>query len=89
MSLLLFVALAGYLVSHRVNQSAIVGIIVMGSIVGPNLLGWIEYTDFVSKMAHIRVIVILFTIGLEFQIKEIIKANICLSRFLTSWCCGY
>jgi Kef-type K+ transport system membrane component KefB len=92
MSLLLFVAFAGYLISHRVNQSAIVGIIIMGIIVGPSLLGWIKYTDFVSTMAHIGAIVLLFTVGLEFQIKEITKLKylfIALLGVLVPWLCGY
>jgi len=73
MSLLLFVALAGYLISYRINQSAVVGIIVMGIIVGPSLLDLIHYTDFVSILAHLGAIVLLFTIGLEFEIKEITR----------------
>lgn len=73
MSLLMFVALAGYLIAYRVNQSAVVGIIVMGILVGPSLLNWITYTDFVKSLAHLGAIVLLFTIGLEFNIKDIWK----------------
>ena len=40
MSLLLFVALAGYLIAYRINQSAVVGIILAGIIVGPSLLSF-------------------------------------------------
>jgi len=36
MSLLMFVALAGYLIAYRVNQSAVVGIILCGIVVGPS-----------------------------------------------------
>lgn len=39
MSLLMFVALAGYLIAYRINQSAVVGIILAGILVGPSLLG--------------------------------------------------
>jgi Kef-type K+ transport system membrane component KefB len=73
MSLLMFVALAGYLIAYRINQSAVVGIILAGIVVGPSLLGWITYTDFVSELAHLGAIVLLFTIGLEFNIKDILK----------------
>ncbi len=38
MSLLLFVALAGYLLAYRIDQSAVVGIILVGIVVGPSLL---------------------------------------------------
>jgi len=37
MSLLLFVALAGYLIASRINQSAVIGEILVGIIIGPSL----------------------------------------------------
>jgi predicted Kef-type K+ transport protein len=57
MSLLMFVALAGYLIAYRVNQSAVVGIILAGIAVGPSLLGLVTYTDFVSTLAHLGAVV--------------------------------
>ena len=75
MSLLMFVALAGYLIAYRINQSAVVGIILAGILVGPSLLGLITYTDFVSTLAHLAAVVLLFTIGLEFNIKDIAKGR--------------
>jgi Kef-type K+ transport system membrane component KefB len=75
MSLLMFVALAGYLIAYRINQSAVVGIILAGIIVGPSLLGWVTYTDFVSTLAHLGAVVLLFTIGLEFNINDITKGR--------------
>lgn len=45
-SLLLFVALAGYLIAYRINQSAVVGIIFAGILVGPSVFGLVTYTDF-------------------------------------------
>jgi Kef-type K+ transport system membrane component KefB len=83
MSLLLFVALAGYLIAYRINQSAVVGIILAGILVGPSLLGLVTYTDFVSSLAHLGAVVLLFTIGLEFNIKEIAKV-----RYLVIGLCG-
>jgi hypothetical protein len=47
MSLLLFMALAGYLIAYGINQSAVVGIILVGIIVSPSLMGLVTYTDFV------------------------------------------
>jgi Kef-type K+ transport system membrane component KefB len=73
MSLLMFVSLAGYLIAYRINQSAVVGIILAGIVVGPSLLGLVTYTDFVSTLAHLGSVVLLFTIGLEFRIKDILK----------------
>ena len=75
MSLLMFVALAGYLIAYRVNQSAVVGIIFCGIVVGPSLLNWVTYSDFVATLAHLGAVVLLFTIGLEFNIKDIWKVR--------------
>jgi len=71
----MFVALAGYLIAYRINQSAVVGIILAGIIVGPSVFGLVTYTDFVQTLAHLGAVVLLFTIGLEFNIKDIIKVN--------------
>jgi Kef-type K+ transport system membrane component KefB len=73
MSLLMFVALAGYLIAYRINQSAVVGIILAGIVVGPSVFRLVTYTDFVSILAHIGAVVLLFTIGLEFSIKDIAR----------------
>jgi Kef-type K+ transport system membrane component KefB len=75
MSLLMFVALAGYLIAYRINQSAVVGIILAGIIVGPSAFGLVTYTDFVQTLAQLGAIVLLFTIGLEFHIGDILKVR--------------
>ncbi len=92
MSLLLFVALGGYLVAYRINQSAVVGIILAGMVVGPSLLGLVTYTDFVASLAHLGAVVLLFTIGLEFEIRQIAKLKfliIALFGVLVPWVAGF
>jgi len=92
MSLLLFVALAGYMIASRINQSAVVGIILAGILVGPGVLGVITYTDFVSNLAHFGAIVLLFTIGLHFKLKDIMKMKyfwIALAGIILPWIAGY
>lgn len=92
MSLLLFVALAGYLLASRINQSAVVGEILVGLVVGPSVLGLITYTDFVASIAHLGAVILLFVIGLEFEIKEIFRlkyAIIALVGVIVPWLGGY
>jgi Kef-type K+ transport system membrane component KefB len=92
MSLLMFVALAGYLLAYGINQSAVVGIIIAGVIVGPSLLGFVTYTDFVSSLAHLGAVVLLFTIGLEFELKDITRPGylvIALVGILVPWAGGF
>ena len=92
MSLLLFVALAGYLIAYRINQSAVVGIILAGIIVGPSLLGLVTYTDFVSSLGHLGAVVLLFTVGLHFKIREITNVKyliIAIMGIIIPWVAGY
>jgi Kef-type K+ transport system membrane component KefB len=56
MSLLLFAALAGHLLAIGLRQPAVVGEILMGLLIGPSLLGWIDYTDFISGTAQLGTI---------------------------------
>ena len=83
MSFLLFIALAGYLLASRVNQSAVIGEILVGLLVGPSVLGIITYTDFVSSIAHLGAVVLLFVVGLEFRLEDIAKP-----RYLVIASCG-
>ena len=92
MSLLLFVALAGYLLASRINQSAVIGEILVGLIVGPSILGLVTYTDFVSSIAHLGAIILLFVIGFEFNIREIFNIKygfIAAFGVIVPWIGGY
>jgi Kef-type K+ transport system membrane component KefB len=92
MSLLLFVALAGYLIAYWINQSAVVGIILVGTLVGPSFLGLITHTEFVSSLAQLGAIVLLFTIGLELELKQIANTKylvIALFGVIVPWLCGF
>jgi len=92
MSLLLFVALSGYLIASSINQSAVVGIILAGIAVGPSWLGLVTYTDFVSSLAHLGAVVLLFTVGLHFKLEEITNfknLSIAFSGIIIPWIAGY
>lgn len=92
MSLLLFVALAGYLVASRINQSAVIGLILVGIVVGPSALGLITYTDFVAGLANLGAVILLFVIGLEFKIQDIVGIRngvIAAVGVIVPWIGGY
>lgn len=92
MSLLLFIALAGYLLASRINQSAVIGEILVGLIVGPSILGFITYTDFISSIAHLGAIILLFVIGFEFNIRDIFNLKygfIALCGVIVPWIGGF
>lgn len=92
MSLLLFVSLAGYILAAWINQSAVVGAILLGIAVGPSWLGWINYTTFVSNVAHLGAIILLFVVGLEFRLKSIAQWRnlwIAIGGVLIPWFAGW
>ncbi len=92
MSLLLFVALAGYLIASRINQSAVVGLILVGILVGPSALSLITYTDFVSSLARLGAVILLFVIGLEFKLEDIMVPRngvIAFIGVIIPWIGGY
>lgn len=92
MSLLLFVSLAGYLLATRIHQSAVIGEILVGLIIGPSFLGWITYTDFVQSVAHLGAIILLFVVGLEFKLRDVFNFRygiIALVGVVVPWIGGY
>ena len=92
MSLLLFVALGGYLIASRINQSAVIGLILVGILVGPSALGLITYTDFVAGLANLGAVVLLFVIGLEFKVNDILELRngvIAAVGVIVPWIGGY
>jgi len=92
LSLLLFVALAGYLIASRINQSAIVWEILVGIAIGPSLLGLITYTESVQSFAQLGAVVLLFVVGLEFNIKDVFNVKYGVIAFIgvvVPWIGGY
>ncbi|MDI9634148.1 MAG: cation:proton antiporter [Methanolinea sp.] len=91
-SLLLFAALGGYLLASRIHQSAVVGIILVGLVIGPSALGLVSYNEFVRGLAHLGAVILLFVIGFEFKLKEIVKPAygfIALVGVILPWIGGY
>ncbi|MDO5844024.1 MAG: cation:proton antiporter [Methanocorpusculum sp.] len=92
MSLLLFVALGGYILATRIHQSAVIGEILVGLVIGPSVLGLIQYTDFVSGIATLGSIILLFVIGFEFELSDITNwryAVIATIGVVVPWIGGY
>jgi Na+:H+ antiporter len=92
LSLLLFVALAGYLIASKINQSAIVWEILVGIVIGPSLFGLITYTESVQTFAQLGAVVLLFVVGLEFNIKDVFNLKygiIALIGVVVPWLGGY
>ncbi|HVQ00588.1 MAG TPA: cation:proton antiporter, partial [Candidatus Thermoplasmatota archaeon] len=87
-----FVSLAGYLIASKINQSAVIWEILIGIAIGPSLLGLITYTQSVESFAQLGAVVLLFVVGLEFNIKDVFTLRygiIALIGVIVPWVGGY
>ena len=60
-------------VCHKIKLPAIIGFLVTGALVGPHGLHLVKGVHEVELMAEIGVVLLLFTIGLEFSLKELFR----------------
>ena len=65
-------AVVGYL-SVRLRVVSIVGFLVAGVIIGPAQLGLVSSTEMVDAAAEVGVILLLFTIGIEFSLERLAR----------------
>jgi monovalent cation:proton antiporter-2 (CPA2) family protein len=68
--ILLSTKLAGDL-SVRLRQPAVLGQLVIGIVIGPALLGWINDSKMIEELSRIGVLLLMFMAGLETDIKEL------------------
>jgi len=61
------------LVFTRIRIPTVVGYLITGIIAGPHLLTLVEARHNIELMAEIGVVLLLFTIGLEFSLKHLLK----------------
>lgn len=71
--IVLVAAIAGGMLARRLRLPVILGYLAGGVAVGPFGLGWVHETDTINSLANIGVVLLLFAIGLEFSLKELLK----------------
>ncbi len=75
LALIIIAAKVFGLCARKLKAPQVAGEIVAGILVGPSLLGWVQYSDFLGQMAEIGVIILMFTAGLETRISELRKTG--------------
>ena len=63
------------IVARKCKAPQVVGEIIAGLVIGPCLLGWVNQTDFLVQLAEIGVVILMFSAGLETDLKELIKTG--------------
>jgi monovalent cation:H+ antiporter-2, CPA2 family len=71
----LIAALAGAAIAVRLGQSAVVGFIIAGVAIGPYTPGPAGDVQTVEALAEIGVILLMFTIGVQFSLRELFAAG--------------
>lgn len=61
------------LACHRLKLPVVVGFLMTGVLCGPHGLGLVGAIDDVHNLATIGIVLLLFTVGMEFSIKNIVK----------------
>ncbi len=63
------------LLARKCKAPQVVGEIIAGLVIGPCLLGWVQQSDFLTQMAEIGVILLMFSAGLETDLHELLKTG--------------
>lgn len=63
------------LLSKKFNLPQVVGALLAGILLGPALLNILHETDFIHSLAELGVIILMFTAGLEADVKELKKTG--------------
>jgi len=69
--LLLSAALVLGMLAERLRQTAVLGYLVAGTVVGPGVLGWVRGGDSIDVLAELGAATLLFSIGTEFSLARL------------------
>lgn len=75
LAIILFFAKVFGILARKCKAPQVVGQIIAGLLIGPCVLGWVGQSDFIAQMAEIGVIILMFAVGLETDLKELIKTG--------------
>lgn len=63
------------ILARKCKATQVVGEIIAGLLIGPSILGLVDQSDFILQMAEIGVILLMFSAGLETDLKELMKTG--------------
>lgn len=74
-AIILVVAKLFGILARKCKAPQVVGEIIAGLLIGPCVLGWVQQTDFLSTMAEIGVVILMFSAGLETNLRDLVKTG--------------
>lgn len=75
LAIILFFAKFCGVLARKCKAPQVVGQIIAGLIIGPCVLGLSSQTDFITQLAEVGVIILMFEVGLETDLKELLKTG--------------
>lgn len=63
------------IIAKKLKAPQVVGQIAAGLLIGPSVLGIVQQSDFIAIMAEIGVVLLMFSAGLETNLKELVKTG--------------
>lgn len=72
--IIVFAKIFGIL-ARKCKAPQVVGEIIAGLLIGPSILGLVEQTDFLVQMAEVGVVLLMFSAGLETNLKDLLKTG--------------
>src|SRR3989344_5480316 len=76
LGLILLFSILGGVLAVRFKQPSVLGLLLAGSIVGPNALGFIKDTSLINAAIEIGAILLLFTLGIEFSLQHLLRLGL-------------
>ncbi len=76
LSIIIIVAKFFALSARKLKAPQVVGEIIAGLLIGPSVLGWVKADNFISGIAEIGVILLMFSAGLETNIQQLKKTGL-------------
>ncbi len=64
------------LLAKQIKAPEVVGEIIAGIIIGPSVLGLVSLNDFITELAEIGVVLLMFSAGLGTNLKELMKTGV-------------
>lgn len=70
LGIVLFLGFFSALLMKRLNQSVIIGYIIVGVIIGPNVTGLVHDTAILSSLSEMGIVFLMFFLGIEFSLNK-------------------
>lgn len=75
LAIIVIVAKAFGVLARKCKAPQVVGEIIAGLIIGPSVLGLVQQSDFLAGMAEVGVVLLMFSAGLETNLKDLLKTG--------------